>query len=121
MPFALRDVVLGLTPERQLREVPQQPGCPPIRIDGYTIGAPLCTQNAPHDGEMHPDGDELLFVVRGRVTVVIQDAPGDRTVRLGAGEALVVPRGTWHRVDIDEPSQLLHIAPGPGGHSRPLR
>ena len=121
MPIPLRDVVLGLTAERQLREVPQQPGSPPIRIDGYTIGAPLCTRNPPHGGEMHPDGDELLFLISGRVTVIFQEATGDRTVRLAVGEALVVPRGTWHRVDIEEPSQLLHITPGPRGHYRPLR
>jgi hypothetical protein len=32
----------------------------------------------------------------------------------------VVPRGVWHRVLLVEPSQLLHITPGPGGEHRPL-
>src|SRR2546421_4570556 len=40
---------------------------PPRRIDGYTVGAPFLTGDAPHDGEMHPDADELLFLISGRV------------------------------------------------------
>jgi mannose-6-phosphate isomerase-like protein (cupin superfamily) len=119
MPIALRDVVLGLTPERQIRQVPQRPG-PPTRIDGYTIGAPQLTRNAPHNGEMHPDGDELLFLISGRVTVLLEEASGERSISMSAGEALVVPRGMWHRINLEEPSQLLHITPGPGGHHRPL-
>jgi len=40
---------------------------------------------------------------------------------MGPGQALVVPLGVWHRVVPEEPSQLVHITPGPGGEHRPLR
>ena len=35
------------------------------------------TGNPPHRGEMHPDGDELLFVISGRIDVILEDG-GDR-------------------------------------------
>ncbi|MEJ2132878.1 MAG: hypothetical protein P8Y95_14945, partial [Gammaproteobacteria bacterium] len=50
---------------------------PPKRIDGYSVGAPHLSRSAPHGGEMHPDGDELLFVVSGRMDVVLEEN-GDR-------------------------------------------
>jgi mannose-6-phosphate isomerase-like protein (cupin superfamily) len=92
----------------------------PPRIDGYTVGAPFMTRNPPHQGEMHPDGDELLYLVSGRVDVLLELAEGDQTVELVAGQALVVPRGVCHRVFLQEASRLVHMTPGPGGETRPL-
>jgi hypothetical protein len=40
---------------------------PPRRLDGYTVGAPMLTGDAPHDGEMHPDADEVLYLLSGRM------------------------------------------------------
>jgi hypothetical protein len=37
----------------------RKPG-PPERIDGATIGFVSVTGDPPHDGEVHPDGDEIL-------------------------------------------------------------
>jgi mannose-6-phosphate isomerase-like protein (cupin superfamily) len=93
---------------------------PPRRIDGYTIGAPNITQDPPHAGEMHPDGDELLYVVSGRFKVSLELDAGLRDVEVRAGEALVVPRGVWHLVALQEPGRLVHVTPGPGGDHRPL-
>ena len=79
------------------------------------------TRPAPHAGEMHPDGDELLFLVSGAVEVILRSGERDEQVLpLGAGQALVVPRGVWHRVVPKQPSQILYITPGPGGAWRPL-
>jgi mannose-6-phosphate isomerase-like protein (cupin superfamily) len=114
----LSTTTLGLHSSGELRPVEDRPG-PPARIDGLTIGAPLMTRAAPHGGEMHPDGDELLFVLSGRVEVLLEDVDPPRTVELGVGQALIVPRGVWHRVLLVEPSQLLHITPGPRGEYRP--
>jgi mannose-6-phosphate isomerase-like protein (cupin superfamily) len=92
----------------------------PPRIDGYTVGAPWVDGDPPHDGEMHPDADELLYLISGRARVRLELADGDREVRLGAGQALVVPQGVWHRIFTEEPGRLVHITPGPGGDHRPL-
>jgi mannose-6-phosphate isomerase-like protein (cupin superfamily) len=100
-------------------------GGKPVRVDGFIVGAPLMTQNPPHRGEVHPDGDELLYVISGRAEVVLddgdQDTVGTETrTELVAGQAFLVPRGVWHRVDVREPTHLVHITPGPGDGHRPL-
>jgi mannose-6-phosphate isomerase-like protein (cupin superfamily) len=94
---------------------------PPQRISGYTIGVPELTGDAPHDGEVHPDGDELLYLISGAVTVRLELPQGDRTVDLRAGDALVVPQGIWHRITLREPGRLVHVTPGPNGDHRPLK
>ena len=75
--------------------------------------------DAPHGGEVHPDGDEILYVISGKVRVVGDSEP-DAPVELGPGDACIVPRGEWHRVKIVEPTQLIHITPGPNGDHRQL-
>jgi hypothetical protein len=50
------------------------PPGPPRRIDGYTIGAiPTVDGPGPHGGEVHPDGDEFLYVVRGTMELILDD------------------------------------------------
>ena len=93
---------------------------PPRRVPGLVIGAPTMTRNAPHGGEMHPDGDELLYLISGAVSVVLELPDGTKTLEVSPGQAVIVPKGVWHRVLIHEPSQLVHLTPGPGGEHRPL-
>ena len=100
----------------QTRE--QKPG-PPDRIDGMTVGIISMSASAPHGGEVHPDGDELLYVISGRLAVHADSAP-EQPVLLQAGEGCIVPAGEWHRVEILEPTQLLYMTPGPNGDHRPL-
>ncbi len=101
------------------------PPGPPQRIDGYTLGA---IQNidgpGPHGGEVHPDGDEFLYVVSGAMELILDDgdkgAPGvEAKVLLRSGDAYIVPRGVWHRLDPVEPSYIIHLTPGPNGDHRP--
>ena len=96
------------------RETP--PG-PPQRVDGMTVGVVTMTQDAPHGGEVHPDGDEFLYVISGRVRVTTDSEPDG--MELGPSDGCVVPKGEWHRVWVLEPTQLLHVTPGPNGDHRP--
>ena len=93
----------------------RKPG-PPERIDGFTVGILTMQGDAPHGGEVHPDGDEVLYIISGRVRVA-----GDTSdpVELGPGDACIVPRGEWHTVSVLEETQLVHITPGPNGDHRP--
>ena len=68
--------VVGLDRSDRKARLVEQTGGPPQRIDGLTVGAPAITGDAPHDGEMHPDGDELLYLVSGAVTVTLELANG---------------------------------------------
>jgi mannose-6-phosphate isomerase-like protein (cupin superfamily) len=95
----------------------QKPGAPE-RIDGMTVGIVTMERDAPHGGEVHPDGDEVLYVISGKLRVVGDSAPGE-PLELGPGAACVVRRDEWHKVEVLEKTQLLHITPGPNGDHRP--
>lgn len=96
----------------------RKPG-PPERLPGMTVGVVEVLADAPHGGENHPDGDEILYVFQGRLEITMESDP-DRPIELGPGDACIVPRGEWHRVHMIEPALLLHVTPGPNGDHRPL-
>lgn len=120
--FDLSAHVVGIDrTSRRAAFVAQQAGRPPRRIDGLTIGAPAVTADAPHNGEVHPDGDELLYLVSGAMSLLLEMPDGDVEVELRTGDAVVLPKGVWHKLTLREACQLLHITPGPNGDARPLR
>ena len=96
----------------------REPG-PPKRIDGMTVGILTITEDAPHNGEMHPNGDEILHVISGKIRVSCDSAP-EADLIMGSGDTCIVPKGEWHKVSILEETRLLHITPGPDGEHRPL-
>lgn len=62
--------------------------------------------------EMHPQAEEAVCCLAGGVRVHFRsDEPGgtEGMVRLPAGTAVVVPRGRWHRLELDAPSDLMSI------------
>ncbi len=69
--------------------------------------------------EMHPAGDEILFLVSGALTLVLEEDGEERPVELEAGRLLVVPRGVWHTARIDEPCVMLALTDGLGTQHRP--
>lgn len=109
---------IGLSRKLQASRDPEQPD-PPVPVDGVTFGVATMTENSPHGGEMHPDGDEILYLIEGRVRVVFLDSP-EPDIEMQAGDGMVVPRGVWHRVDILEPCQIVYVTPGPNNQFRPL-
>ncbi len=110
--------VIGLGHDYNTTKMPERPD-PPIPFEGMTFGVASMSENSPHGGEMHPDGDEVLYLISGRIRVVFLDDPLD-DVDVRPGDGLVVPRGVWHRVDIIEPSEIVYLTPGPNNEFRPL-
>lgn len=109
---------VGLSRDLAASLVPERPD-PPVPVDGLTSGVATMTENAPHAGEMHPDGDEVLYLVSGRVRVTLETDPAE-VVEMSEGTGLVVPKGVWHTVDILEPSRIVYATPGPNNKFRPL-
>ena len=70
--------------------------------------------------EMHPAGDEFLYLMTGAADVVLQDINGERVVELETGEGCLVPRGLWHRLLIRSPMILMFVTPGKGTQIRPV-
>ena len=77
------------------------------------MGRALMSKPAPHGGERHIDGDELLYLISGSVHVSLDHEDREaEVINLGPADAFVVPQGIWHRVIPDEPSDLLFMTPG---------
>lgn len=69
--------------------------------------------------EMHPNGEELVVCVAGRVTLY-QELDGDvSVVTLETGQAIVNPAGVWHTADVDSSATALFITAGIGTQVRP--
>jgi mannose-6-phosphate isomerase-like protein (cupin superfamily) len=93
--------------EPVLQRGPAHPG-----VEGRLAGEARMTKSPPHAGEMHPDGDELLYLIEGAVDLVLDAETGERRLALDPGQAFVVPRGVWHRVIVKKPCRLLYFTPG---------
>jgi mannose-6-phosphate isomerase-like protein (cupin superfamily) len=59
--------------------------------------------------EMHPEADEVIYLVSGAIDLILDEPDGERSVSLQAGEAAIVPRGVWHRLVMREPGKLLFV------------
>jgi mannose-6-phosphate isomerase-like protein (cupin superfamily) len=69
--------------------------------------------------ERHPAGDEVVFLISGRVTVIQEIGGSERSVSLSPGEATINPRGSWHTTAVHEPGKVLFVTPGRGTEHRP--
>jgi mannose-6-phosphate isomerase-like protein (cupin superfamily) len=68
--------------------------------------------------EMHPAGDEILFMLEGKATFLLDLSDGLREIALSAGRLLVIPKGVWHTAKVGEPARLLAITAGRGTQHR---
>lgn len=69
--------------------------------------------------EMHPNGDEMVCLLAGAVTFIVEQDGGHREFELrGSGDYLIVPKGAWHTARVSEPSRMLFITAGEGTQHR---
>lgn len=72
--------------------------------------------------EVHPNGDEVVLCIAGRITLVRQFPDGrEERVTLNAGDYAINPPGVWHTADIapGETADCLFITAGEGTGHRP--
>lgn len=70
--------------------------------------------------EMHPNGDEIVCLLSGQATFVLETASGASEIELvRAGDYVRVPRGTWHTARTRVPTTMLFITAGEGTQHRP--
>ena len=65
--------------------------------------------------EIHPKGDEVVVLLSGSATFVLNLDGGKREIVLHQpGESVIVPRGVWHTARVAAPTKMLFITPGEG-------
>ena len=70
--------------------------------------------------ECHPNGDEIVLLLNGRVTFVLETPEGERREELNRnGDYVRVPRDTWHTAKTTVPTTMLFITAGEGTRHRP--
>jgi mannose-6-phosphate isomerase-like protein (cupin superfamily) len=84
----------------------------PELMDGRTVA--LYHVNGPDDvhypvWEMHPEGDELLILASGSLSVEFRRGKTAQTAPLPPQAACIVPAGMWHRLIVHEPCVLIAI------------
>ncbi|KUJ66602.1 cupin [Streptomyces albus subsp. albus] len=63
--------------------------------------------------EIHPAAEELVCCLSGAMRLHLRpEQPGDEeeVVKLTSGTCHIVPRGRWHRIELDEPTDLMSVA-----------
>lgn len=65
--------------------------------------------------EMHPAGDEIVYLIEGDIDFVLWRDNTEDIVRLDEPNTyLLVPRGVWHTARPNKRTSMLFITPGAG-------
>jgi uncharacterized cupin superfamily protein len=67
--------------------------------------------------ERHPAGDEIVCLLSGRATFILED--GKRIDVREPGEFVIVPKGMWHTAKTTEPTKMVFVTPGEGTENKP--
>ncbi len=67
--------------------------------------------------ERHPAGDEIVCLLSGRATFVLED--GKRIDLSEPGGFVIVPKNTWHTAKTTVPTKMLFVTPGEGTENKP--
>ena len=88
------------------------------QLEGRLVMAFEVSEDMAH-WEKHPAGDEVLLLMSGAVTVILEQAGGEQRVEVSAGEAYCVPRDTWHRIEVRQAGKIVFMTAGEGTEHRP--
>jgi mannose-6-phosphate isomerase-like protein (cupin superfamily) len=70
--------------------------------------------------ERHPGGEEVVFLISGRVDMILDIEGVEHVIALHPGQAMINPCNVWHTSRVLEPGSALFITPGLGTEHRPL-
>lgn len=70
--------------------------------------------------EIHPAGDEIVCLLSGDVTMILDRNGREEAVHLSEpGSFVIVPRNTWHTARTSVPTRMLFVTPGQGTRNKP--
>ena len=91
-----------------------------LQPDGWLVTQYDVDGTTGHE-EMHPEGDELHYLVSGDLDFVLAHDDGTTSViTMRPGTMGNVPRGVWHRIEAREPSRGVAFTAGRGTLHRPV-
>lgn len=67
--------------------------------------------------EMHPDTDEMFYVLEGCLEIELLCETGSEHHRAKAGECVVVPKTYWHKLNAHDGAAFIYLTPGESLHS----
>jgi mannose-6-phosphate isomerase-like protein (cupin superfamily) len=71
--------------------------------------------------ERHPAGEEVVMLLSGAATVILEESGAAREVRLTEpGSYVLVPQNVWHTAHTNVLTTLLFLTPGAGTEHRPV-
>lgn len=66
--------------------------------------------------ERHRNGDEIVQILKGSVTLTLKDGGKTETVDLKAGMIAIVPQNTWHQFNAPDGVTIMTTTPQPTEH-----
>jgi mannose-6-phosphate isomerase-like protein (cupin superfamily) len=70
--------------------------------------------------EIHPAGDEIVCLLSGDVTMILDRNGSEEPIHLcEPGSFVIVPRDTWHTARTSTPTRMLFVTPGKGTRNKP--
>lgn len=70
--------------------------------------------------ERHPAGEELVMLLSGTATVLLDQGDVHPVQLTAPGEYVLVPPNTWHTVRTEVATTMLFLTPGAGTEHRPV-
>lgn len=124
MPFDPQQTFVHLASDGTATELPGGASfwsLPPPELERYgqswVVLEFACAADWP-SWEMHPNGDEFVYLLAGSIELLLDYPDGIRTMPIRGSGAVLVPRGIWHTAKVHEPSRMLHVTLGGGTQTR---
>ena len=87
----------------------------PVNLDGRQIGVlSVDSPGVRDEWEMHPEQDELLYLLEGTIDVLFRADLGkseEDRLQFREGQACLIPKGMWHRQVVIAPCKMLFLTP----------
>ncbi|GAA4238418.1 hypothetical protein GCM10022254_54280 [Actinomadura meridiana] len=111
-PIELYESFIHLDEDGQVHAEPKPTT---VEQDGWEVKAFYARSDADVHAdhwEAHPEAEKIVSCLIGKLRLYLRpERPGQREeeIRLMAGTAAIVPRGRWHRIELDVPSTIMAI------------